>query len=296
MSNQTRRQFLQTSACVAGVALTQSPSIAAPKRGFNMAFGLVTYQWGKDWDLPTLIANCEKAKVLGVELRSTHAHGVEPTINDGKRKEVAKRFADSPVTLVGLVSNERYDNPDPADVKKAIEKTKAFIRLSHDVGGTGVKVKPDRFYKDVPREKTIEQIGRSLNELGEYAIGFGQQVRLEVHGQCAELPTIKAILDVASNENVAICWNSNAQDLQGKGLEHNYKLVAKRFGATCHVRELNSTNYPYQKLLDLMVQDDYAGWVMIESSSKPKDRVAALAEQGRIFKDMVAKSRANLAE
>lgn len=299
MKNQNRRRFLQQSALTAGAALAAGPLLssraaAAPKKGLNMAFGLVTYMWGHDWDLPTLIGNCEKSKVLGVELRTTHAHGVERTLNDKQREEVRKRFSNSPVTLVGIGSNERYDNPDPAVVRKAIEASKAFIRLSHDVGATGVKVKPDRFYKEVPREKTIEQIGRSLNELGEYATGFGQQIRLEVHGQCAELPTIKAIMDVADNENVTLCWNSNAQDLQGKGLEYNYNLVKNRFGATFHTRELDVKTYPFQKLIDMLVADDYNGWLMIEASSKPKDRVAALARQGKLFKEMVARAQAKL--
>jgi len=265
--------------------------LKAPRLGYNMAYGLVTYQWAKDWDLPILIANCEKAEVFGVELRTTHAHGVEPSLNERQREEVARRFADTPVNLVGLGSNERFDNPDPAAVKKAIETSKEFIRLSHDVGGTGVKVKPDRFYDNVPHEKTIEQIGKSLNELGEYAAGFGQQVRLEVHGQCAELPTIKAIMDIADNPEVAVCWNSNANDLKGEGLEHNYKLVAKRFGATCHVRELDSKDYPYQKLIDLLVRDDYAGWIMLESGKIPKNPVERLAKQVKLFEEMVSKSR-----
>lgn len=288
----TRRTFLcQSIGATAAAALGPALLSAAPTRGADMAYGLVTYQWGKDWDLPTLIANCEKAGALGVELRTTHAHGVEVSLNDKQREDVAKRFADSAVTLVGIGSNERFDNPDPAVVKKAIAASKAFIRLSHDVGATGVKVKPDRFYPDVPREKTIEQIGRALNELGEYGEGFGQQVRLEVHGQCAELPTIKAIMDIADNKNVAVCWNSNAQDLQGKGLEHNYGLVAKRFGATCHVRPLDSSNYPYQKLIELLVRDDYHGWVMLEDGRVPKDPVGELTKQAKLFKEMVARAQ-----
>ena len=42
-----------------------------------MKLGLVTYQWAKNWDLPTFIANCEKTGLLGVELHVDHAHGVE---------------------------------------------------------------------------------------------------------------------------------------------------------------------------------------------------------------------------
>ncbi len=292
----SRRSFLKVSAGTAATALlagplSQSLGAADSKRGVNMAFGLVTYMWGAEWDLPVLLANCEKAQVRGVELRTTHKHGVEPSLNDPQRAEVRERFADSNVTLVGLGSNERFDDPDPAKVKQAIDATKEFLRLSHDVGSTGVKVKPDRFYPNVPREKTIEQIGRALNELGEYGAGFGQQVRLEVHGQCAELPTINAIMDVADNENVAVCWNSNPQDLQGAGLEANLNMVYKRFGATCHVHELESKDYPYQQLFNLLVKYDYSGWLLLEAGSKPADPVAALIEQRKQFEQLVAKAQ-----
>ncbi|MEE3181443.1 MAG: TIM barrel protein [Planctomycetota bacterium] len=291
----SRRTFLKGSAAAAAATLLGSPADLLqgqlPAPGSAMKFGLVTYLWGQDWDLPTLIKNCTTSKVLGVELRTTHAHKVEPSLNADERKEVKKRFADSPVTMVGIGSNERYDNPNPAVVAKAIEATKTFIKLSHDVGGTGVKVKPDRFHKGVEKEKTIEQIGKALNQLGEYAEGWGQEIRLEVHGQCAQLPTIRKIMDAAQNKNVAVCWNSNGQDLQGKGLEHNFDLVKKRFGATAHVRELEDKNYPYEKLMELFVRMDYSGWVLLEARGRPKDRVAALAQQLKLFNSMVAKGQ-----
>ncbi len=292
MHGPTRREFLKTSA-VAGLAGVSSawvgPISAAPAAKTSaMRFGLVTYLWGADWDLPTLIANCEQANLPGVELRTTHTHGVEPALSAQQRKDVKKRFEDSSVTNVGIGSNERYDNPDPAVLKKAIEATKAFIRLSQDVGGSGVKVKPDRFYKDVPREKTIEQIGRSLNLLGKYGADYNQQIRLEVHGQCAELPTIRKILDVADHPNVAICWNSNPQDLEGAGLEKNFRSVADRFGATCHVHELDSKTYPYEKLFALLNDIQYKGWILLEAGKPPKDRLAALKNQRRLFDELAA--------
>lgn len=289
-----RRGFFRTAAGGAAVcavaSIAGSPRASAQMRGENMQFGLVTYLWGQDWDLPTLIDNCHQTGALGVELRTTHAHKVEPSLNRQERSDVAKRFADSEVTLVGLGSNERFDDPDPAVVIKAIEASKAFIVLSHDVGGTGVKVKPDRFHEGVPREQTIEQIGKALNELGAFAAGYGQQVRLEVHGQCAELPTIAAIMEIADHESVAVCWNCNKQDLQGEGLAHNYRLVAKRFGATCHVHELESPDYPHAELFELLVADDYAGWLLLEASSQPADRVAALAEQVKQFEELRARA------
>lgn len=292
-----RRDFLQQS-LAAGAALglgafTGLPAFAAaddPDRQ-QMRFGLVTYQWGRDWDLPTLLANCERTGVLGVELRTTHAHGVEPALTPAQRAEVKERFADSPVVNVGIGSNERYDNPDPTVVKAAMDATKAFIILSHDIGTTGVKVKPDRFYENVPHEKTIEQIGRSLNELGKFADGYGQQVRLEVHGECRHLPTIKAIMDIADHPSVAICWNSNPADLEGSGLEANFRLVRDRFGETLHVRELDDKEYPFARLVELLVETKWNGWMLLEASSEPADRVAALQQQRELFDSLLAQAK-----
>jgi sugar phosphate isomerase/epimerase len=252
-----------------------------------MRFGLVTYLWGAKWDLPTLIQNCEQSGVLGVELRTTHSHGVERNLSKAERAEIKKRFAGSPVELVGIGSNERYDDPNADTLGKAVEATKAFIELSHDVGGSGVKVKPDSFHENVPHEKTIDQIGKTLNELGAFGDGFGQEIRLEVHGQCSELPIIKQIIDIADHPNVAVCWNSNDQDLIGEGLEHNFNLVKDRFGATAHVRELNIGNYPYADLMRLFVDMDYEGWVLLEARTKPEDPVAALTEQRELFEKMI---------
>jgi len=291
----SRREFLaggvRTAGGVFAAGALASCTTLETAPGAKMRFGLVTYLWGKDWDLPTLIANCEKARVLGVELRTTHAHGVEPSLNANERAEVRKRFADSDVVLLGPGSNERFDNPDATKLGEAIEKTKAFVRLSHDVGGSGVKVKPDSFHEGIPHEKTIEQIGKSLNTVGKFAADYGQQIRLEVHGRCAELPTIKAIMDIADHPSVGVCWNSNEQDLQGRGLDYNFHLVADRFGDTAHVRELNIGDYPYQQLMNLFVKTDYTGWILLEARSKPTDRVKALAEQYSIFRRMVAKAR-----
>lgn len=297
MSNRTRRDFLKMSLGAAAVvgAGPLAGVFAGPsgKRGSRMHYGLVTYNWGKDWDLPTLIGNCEKADVLGVELRTTHAHGVEPSLNLGRRMDVKKRFSNSPVTLVGLGSNERFDHPEPEALHAAIEATKAFVKLGHDVGASGVKVKPNSFHKDIPREKTIEQIGKSLDTVGAFAADYGQQIRLEVHGQCAPLPIIKAIMDVADHPNVGVCWNSNPQDLEGEGLEHNFNLVKDRFGATAHVRPLDTPSYPYQQLINLYVRMDYDGWIMLEDGRVPDDPVTLLAQQAVLFKKMMAKAQSS---
>ena len=64
--------------------------------------GLVTYNLAVNWDIETIIKNCAKTGFEGAELRTTHKHGVEPSISSSRRAEVKKRFADSGVRLVSL--------------------------------------------------------------------------------------------------------------------------------------------------------------------------------------------------
>ena len=169
LNTSDRRHFLRSALALAAASgsaatvcgtLSRAAVAAEETKPGAMKFGLVTYQWGADWDLPTLLKNCETAGAAGVELRTMHAHGVEPSIDTAKRVEVKKRFADSPVVFVGMGSNEAFHSPDPAELKASIERAKGFIKLSHDLGGSGAKVKPNDLPKEVPHAKTIEQIGQ----------------------------------------------------------------------------------------------------------------------------------------
>ncbi|MFZ1291625.1 MAG: TIM barrel protein [Melioribacteraceae bacterium] len=254
-----------------------------------MKLGLVTYQWGKDWDIPTLIKNCTNAGIFGVELRVEHAHGVDIKITSAERIQVKKKFSESKVQILGMGTNQQFDFPDQSELRKSIETAKEFIKLSYDIGGTGVKVKPNGFHKEIPHEKTIEQIGNSLKEIGKYAVDFNQQIRLEVHGnETQELPNIKAMMDIADHPNVKVCWNSNPEDLNGQGLEYNFNLVKNRLGDTVHVRELNIGDYPYQKLLNMLKKENYNGWILLECRTEPIDKVQALIEQRIIWEKMIA--------
>lgn len=285
----SRRDFMQKSAA-AGLSLAamQFPFDAFSSTKSGMKFGLVTYQWGKDWDLPTLITNCEKAGALGVELRTEHAHGVETSLNAAERAEVKKRFKDSKVTCLGYGSNFEYHSPDPAVVRKNIEETKEYIKLCKDIGATGIKVKPNNLPADVPKEKTIAQIAASFNEVGKFAAEYDQLVRVEVHGNLTqELPNMKAIFEQVTEPAVKICWNCNAEDLLAPGLEANFNSVKKWFGDTVHVREFNEGDYPYPELFNLFKGINYEGWFLMEARTEPADRVAALKEQLAIFNQLI---------
>lgn len=296
----SRRDFLARCLCVtAGAVATTALASCnflgtrdAAKRDVRTRFGLTTYQWGKDWDIPTLIANCSRAQAFGVELRTSqsYAHGVELELSAQQRGEVKKRFEDSPLTLVGLATSERYDSPEAAKLKTAIENTRAYIKLSRDIGGSGVRVFPNSFHDGVPREKTIEQIGSALNIVGAFAADYGQQVRLEAHGSAGELSTLRMIMDHVVQPSVRVKLNSDKRDTGGNGFEHNFNLVKDLLGDTLHLHNLKDTGFPYQLQMDLLVRMGWVGWQMLEVSDKVPDRVLALIEQRQIWDQMLANS------
>ncbi len=63
-----------------------------------MKLGIVTYNIAASWDVDTLIAVCTDVGLAGVELRTTHGHGVELELTAAQRREVAAKFADSAST------------------------------------------------------------------------------------------------------------------------------------------------------------------------------------------------------
>lgn len=294
MSIRTRRHFLRQSVATAAGALGLSAFAQQLKpQGENISFGLVTYMWGAEWDVPTIIANLTELGISGVELRVDHAHKVSPTLSPEQRSEVKKQFGDGGIEIVGMGTNAAFDSPEKGKLLTNLDVAKQYIKLSHDIGGSGVKVKPDQLHEKegIPKEKTLEQIGKSLAELGDFALGFGQEIRLEVHGQVTALPDIKKVMEIASADNVRVCWNSNPADLEGEGLEKNFALVKEYLGKTTHVRPLGDEKYPFAKLIKLLVEADYEGWVLMEANTKVEDKVKALGEQKVLFDKYLVDAR-----
>ncbi len=236
-----------------------------------MKLGLVTYNMAKDWEVSTIIERCVETGFEGVELRTTHAHGVEVSLSESERATVKQQFADSPIEIAGLGSAFDYHAVEPGVVRQNIEGTKAYSQLAADVGAPGVKVRPNGLLAEVPVEKTLEQIGRALRECGEFAANLGVEIRLEVHGGgTSELPHIRTIIDIAEHENVSVCWNSNFGEVENGSILNNFSFVKGRIGLV-HITELHRPEYPWRQLFTLLRESGYSGYCLAEiaGSSEP---------------------------
>jgi len=251
-----------------GLQLPQ-PSKPAPRRG-GLKLGTVTYNIAKDWDIPTIIKNLGDLGFDGVELRTTHKHGVEITLSAAERADVRKQFESSPVRIGGLGSTCEYHAADPAVVRKNIDETKEWVKLAKDVGSPGVKVRPNGLRKDVPADQTLQQIGKALAECGAFARDHGVTIQLEVHGaETQRVPNIRKILDYGGNDpGVMVCWNSNQADLLDGGFEANFKLVQQQIGQV-HMHDLSVEEYPWRQLISSLAAMKFQGYCFAEIPESP---------------------------
>lgn len=286
----SRRQILGTSA-VGVIAAASTPSLraadlapaaaaAVPAAEPAFKLGLVTYNVGAQLDLPSLLTVCKAAGVAAVELRTTHKHGVEPTLSKDGRADVRKRFADAGVVMWGCGSVCEFQAPDPAVVRQNVEACKRFVELVADVGGRGVKVRPNGLPRGVPQEKTLEQIGRALVPCGQAAADAGVEVWVEVHGGgTSHPPHMKAIMEHCGHKAVGVTWNSNDTDLKAGRVEEHFRLL-RPWILSCHINDLwkdAAGQYPYRELFRLFRETRYDRYTLCEVGTTMPDAATAEA-------------------
>ncbi len=276
MPRTKRREFLK-SGIVSAAGITgfarSAEALSGPSAPFmaeaagtppTFHLGLVTYNLAANWDIETIINNCEKTGFVGAELRTTHKHGVEPSLSKPQREEVKKRFADSKVRLVSLGTTCEYESPDAATVEKNIEETRRWCELAQDLGCLGVKVRPNGFPRDVPRDQTLEQIGHALAKCGDIARDHGVEIWMEVHGEGTQIPaSAHQILSVANHPLVGACWNSNPTDVENGSVRKSFELL-KSWIRSCHINNLDNAAYPWHELFTLFRSINFERYTFAE--------------------------------
>ena len=286
----SRRDFLAAGLAVPALstlgatpAVAGAPAQAATQPRHALKLGAVTYNVAKDWDVPTIIRNLTDVGMDAVELRTTHAHGVELSLPPAQRKAVREQFEASSIAIGGLGTTCEYHATDPAVLRRNIEETKQWCQLAHDLGCPSIKVRPNGLPKDVPEERTLEQIGRALEECGRAAVDAGVRIQVEVHGaETQRIPRVVKMLEYANRHpGVWICWNSNPTDLLDGGLEVNFARLKDRIGQV-HMRDLYVEEYPWARLIELLQEMRFDGYCFAELGIETCDGVRVL----RYFRGM----------
>jgi sugar phosphate isomerase/epimerase len=266
-----RRDFFLSTA--AATAALSGPASAAPTAGPGFHLGCITYNTLKDFDVETIIRVLEGAGFEGVELRTGHKHGVEPSISQEERLKVRRRFEQSKIRLVSYGTTCRFQSPVAAERKQQVDIGRQFVDLAHDTGALGIKIQPMGFADGVSKETTIQYFGAALHELGDYGATKGVEIWMEVHGKgTSDPPVAAAIIRAAAHRNVGVCWNSNPQDLTNGSVKESFELL-KPWIKSVHIHELSSDAYPYRELFSLLREMKFNRFTFAEvAESKEPER------------------------
>ncbi len=295
----TRRRFVRdalAAGALAGALASRRGSAADSHAGGRrvgaMKLGLVTYQMGEKLALEELITLCERTGFEGMELRTTHAHGVEPSLDAAQRQAVRDRVAQSPVVICCLGTTCEFDSPDAAVVQQHVQEARRFADLARDVGAQAIKVRPNNLHEDqgIPVEQTLKQIGAALTEVGGYAEERGIEVWVEIHGRgTAHVPHCRTIMDACGHPNVGLTWNCNAQDIVEGSIRENWLLV--RDWIRClHIHDLYDRSYPWKELFALCHETGFDGWANQEMGGS-SDAERVLHYYRALFDAMVEEAR-----
>ena len=289
----SRRSFLRTGAVLVGsAALLSGPGSSTDegRKKRKVILGLVTYNLAKNWDIPAIIERCAATGFEAVELRSTHKHGVEPTLTAQERTEVKAQFDPSSVKLVSLGTACEYDSPDPEELARHMQQSKDFIQLAQDLACVAIKVRPNHLHEDkgIPVETTLKQIGNSLRELGEYAQPRNVQLWLEIHGRgTSHVPHCRTIMEVANHPIVGLTWNCNKADIVDGSIRQNWMLVHK-WVQCLHIHDLwDEEQYPWKELFQLIKETNWKGYALWERGAGPgDDPIALMKKQKATFDEL----------
>jgi sugar phosphate isomerase/epimerase len=259
-----RRHFLAgAGAAISGGVL---PVEAATKKDAAPSFhlGAVTYNTLKDFDVDTILRVLQAAHFQGVELRTGHKHGVEPSIGAEERQRVRRKFEQSSIRLVSYGTTCRFQSPDPAERDRQLGVAKQFVDLAHDTGAMGIKIQPMGFPDGVPIPTTIQNFGASLHQLGDYGASKSVEIWMEVHGRgTSDPPNAAAIVKAADHQNVGVCWNSNPTDIVNGSVKASFELL-KPWIRSVHINELADDFYPWRELFTLLRESKYDRYTFAE--------------------------------
>ena len=271
-----RRGFTRAGLASAA-ALVLPRTVPRPAASPGPRLGLVTYNVARDWDLDTLLRICREAAIEGLELRTTHAHGVERTLSAAERRDVRRRCADAGLVQLSLGSVCEFHSPDPALVRRNEDDCREWVLLAKDVGARAVKVRPNGLPGEVPEEQTLDQIGRALARCGSFAAEHGVEIWVEVHGEGTRVPArMRRIMDACGHPSVGVTWNSNDSDVVGGSIAASFALL-QPFIRCCHITDIGvaappgapatapaQPAYPYRDLFARLAASGFTGFTLCE--------------------------------
>ena len=271
-----RRSFIQYSGSFMTVAMLDKNSLIKSKLPLLSFSTLGCPDWPLDRILDVAVANNYK----GIEIRGIQREmdlRKSPHFNsDASIKETKKKFSDKNLKIVGFGSSAAMHHADPAERSKAMDEAKKFIEIADKAGCPYVRVFPNNFPKDAPKEKTMELISSGLNDLAKFSKGTNVKVLMETHGDLIWSDDIAKVMSSVDASQVGLVWDiSNMWTVTKEDPKAVYDKIKKWVRHT-HIKDISLANgketytlfgegdVPAFEAIDLLSKDNYKGYYSFE--------------------------------
>lgn len=238
-----------------------------------MKLSLLTLNLGREWEIDKLIEVCRKYGYAGIEFRTGagHRHGVEIDAPDDRLAEIRNRMEDGYVAASSIASGCRFALTDPEERRRNVELAKRHVELAGKMDCGRIRVFGNEFQPGTGKDTQIGWVSESLQEIAEFALPYGVDVLLEMHGQFNYWKyAVKAVKGVTA-ANTGIVYNCDNRDMIGGSVAAVYSCVRS------YIRHVHMHcylwGYPYRELFRLLRADGYEGFLsaeMDEPSAEPE--------------------------
>ena len=231
-----------------------------------------------DWDWDTILQQAARFGFHGIELRGVRDEMYLPRLPQFLPENIDNTMAqlrDKNLAISCLDTSCKFD--DDEKFHNSIQEGKDTIDLAQRLKVPYIRVFGDSIPELSHMEKTIDQIARGLNLLGEYARDKDVYVLIETHGDFADSNRLLKILQkVHAGNPVGVLWDINHPYMFFKEeMSETYAKLAP-YIKHVHVKDTKIVNgefklslvgqgdLPIAEAVDLLKKNGYNGWLSLE--------------------------------
>jgi len=180
-----------------------------------------------DWSWHEMIEQGRRHGYDGVEIRLIERQTdllQIPELQPGKLVDRRRELAKAGFRVCGLASSVRFDEPEPEQQKQQHRIGRAYIDLAAELEASFVRVfgdtlpanpetpatDGDGMFAPSDRQRGVmRQVAEGLDQLGEYAAGFGIDVLIETHGDFIDSRIMRETMRMVGSPAVGVLWDTH---------------------------------------------------------------------------------------
>ena len=171
------------------------------------------------WPWEHILDQASSFGYAGIELRGIGGEmdlTRRPEFSGRRIGETRKQIADHGLIVTDLGASAQLHQRDPKAREEQLDEARRFVDLAHRLGARYIRVFPNGYLKDEPHPVTLQRIGHTLAELGQFAQGSGVGILMESHGDLTDAASLVTVMRIAETApGTGLVWDTHHTVVEG---------------------------------------------------------------------------------